>query len=92
MYNAPEPGEPGGSERLVRDLSELENTEEGGEAQEDHHRLHQDEPIDINEFLIHLLLRGCCSFWFLMHFCFINMASVFNHSQDTRFELCTVAI
>ena len=36
-YNAPEPGEPGGSERLVRDLSELENTEEGGEPKEDHH-------------------------------------------------------
>ena len=53
MYNAPEPGEPGGSERLVRDLSELENTEEGGEAQEDHHRLHQDEPNDVNEFLVH---------------------------------------
>ena len=44
MYNAPEPGEPGGSERLVRDLSELENTEEGGEAQEDHHQLHQKLP------------------------------------------------
>ena len=56
MYNAPEPGEPGRSERLVRDLSELENTQEGGEAQEDHHRLHQDEPNDVYELLVHQIL------------------------------------
>ena len=44
IFITPEPGEPGGGERLVGDLSKLENAEEGGETKEDHHWLHQDEP------------------------------------------------
>ena len=44
IFVTPEPGEPGRCERFVGDLPELENTEEGGEPEQDHHRLHQDEP------------------------------------------------
>ena len=44
IFVTPEPGEPGRCERFVGDLSELENTEEGGEPEQDHHGLHQDEP------------------------------------------------
>ena len=44
IFVTPEPGEPGRCERFVGDLSELENTEQGGEPEQDHHGLHQDEP------------------------------------------------
>ena len=44
IFVTPEPGEPGRCERFVGDLPELEHTEEGGEPEQDHHGLHQDEP------------------------------------------------